>query len=98
MNTSEHKPARLPRCLHKFELANYFGITTKTLWATILTEELLDSWGLDQQEIKPKRVFGPSLSRRIYEHYHITDLDADFSEEVRSSLREKGAFVAVSRP
>lgn len=98
MNTLAKKPARLPRCLHKFELANYFGITTKTLWATILTDELLDSWGLDQQEVKPKRVFGPSLSRRIYEHYHITDLDADFSEEIRSSLREKGAFVAVSRP
>jgi hypothetical protein len=96
MNTSDRKQARLPRCLPKFELANYFGITTKTLWATILTEELLDSWELDQHDIKPLRVFGPRLSRRIYEHYQITDLDADFSEEIRSSLREKGAFAAVS--
>jgi hypothetical protein len=37
------------------------------------------------------------LSRRIYEHYQITDLDADFSEEIRSSLREKRSFAAVSR-
>ena len=97
MNTSENKPARLPRCLPKFELTNYFGIPTKTLWATILTDELLDFWGLDQQEAKPLRVFGPPLSRRIYEHYQITDLDSDFSEEIRSSLREKGPFAAVSR-
>lgn len=89
MNSTVEKKVRLLRCLPKFELANYYGITTKTLWATILTEELLEEWGYDQADIKPLRVYPPNLSRRIYEHYQITDLDADFSEEIRASLAEK---------
>jgi hypothetical protein len=96
MNTSEHKPARLPRCLPKFELANYFGITTKTLWANILTDDLLDGWGYSQDDIKPLRVFNPRLSRLICEHFRITDLDADFSEEIRASLGKKCPCSAVS--
>jgi len=96
MKSPSDKPARLPRCLPKFELARYFSVTTKTLWATILTEPLLDSWGFDQDEVKRLRNFPPLLSRRIYEHYFITDLDADFSSEIKLVLAKKCVCSASS--
>lgn len=96
MISPNDKRARLPRCLPKFELADYFSVTTKSLWATILPEPLLYSWGYDQDDVKRLRNFPPNLSRRIYEHYKITDLDADFSAEIRSALAQKSASPASS--
>lgn len=79
----------LPRCLEKHQLVTYLSITTKVLWSSVLTDELLESWGYDWDEIKALRIYDPLLTRRICLHYRITDLNADFSQEIKEALRSQ---------
>lgn len=77
MSTSSPGPRR-PRCLTKFDLITYFGVSYRTLWRTVITDDLLEGWGFTYKEdIKPSRTLGPILSEHIYGHFGITDLDAD---------------------
>lgn len=86
MNNSNK--ANLPRCVSKGQLKEYFGCSYDFMWANLLTDELLMSWNINLEEVKRRRLLGPDLTRRIYVHFKITDLDANFSEEVRNAITQ----------
>lgn len=83
------KKPNLPRCVHKYQLRDYFNCTYDFLWSNIITDDLLLSWNVKLDDIRQCRQFGPDLTRRIYIHFKITDLDADLSAEVRRAIEGK---------
>lgn len=83
------KKPNLPRCVHKYQLRDYFDCTYDFLWSRIITDELLLSWGFDLDEIRRVQQFDHRLTFRIYIHFKITDLDADLSAEVQRAIEGK---------
>lgn len=71
------RPVRRPRCVTKYDLITYFGVTYKVLWSRILTDDLLEGWGFPYLGLKRSRTLPPGLTARIYQHFKITDLDAE---------------------
>jgi hypothetical protein len=78
----------LPRCVHKYQLRDYFGCSYRHLWRFIITEDLFLSWGYDPDKLKRRRIFSPELTRLIYTHFQITDLDASLSKEITRKISE----------
>lgn len=72
---------RLPRCVTKYDLITYFGVTYKVLWSRILTDDLLEGWGFPYSGLKQTRTLPPVLTDLIYRHFKISDLDADNTPE-----------------
>lgn len=72
----------LPRTVEKRDLKDYFGCSYAYLWEVIITDDLLYRWGYNQDQIKPLRRLPPDLTRLIYVHFKITDLNADFVAEI----------------
>jgi len=82
ISTSKHR-VRLPKCVTKYDLVTYFGVSYRVLWSRILPDDLLEGWGYDyQRDLKGSRTFDPILTRLIYAKYDITDLDADQAPQV----------------
>ena len=77
------KKPNLPRCVHKYQLVSYFDCSYDFLWKNLITDDLLMRWGFDLDNVRKCRQLGPDLTKRIYIHFAITDLDADLSAEVR---------------
>lgn len=88
MNETVNQERRLPRCVHKYDLKEYFGCTYKYLWSSLITEDLLEEWGIDLDKFKRIRRIDPETTRKIYHHFRITDLDADYSEEINKSISD----------
>lgn len=80
---------RLPRVVFKRDLANYFSVDTRYLWHTLLTDELFADWGYDREEFVTSKRFPPGLTKCIYNHFNITDLDETLSQELKA-LDEPG--------
>lgn len=78
----------LPRCVAKFELIAYFGCDYKFLWSRLIPDELLHQWGYDSDQVKKCRRLDTDLTRLIYLHHRITDLNSDYSEEIAALLEE----------
>ena len=72
----------LPRCVAKKELKNYFDVSYDELWRKILTVDLLEKWGFEVDEIKKLRLLPPKLTKSIYLHYEIKDLNMTMHEEL----------------
>lgn len=81
MNKKTREPY-LPRCVSKKELAIYFGVSHKWLWANLITEDLINDWGFEIEEVKPRRIFPPDLTLKIYRHFDILDLNLSLYEEL----------------
>ncbi|MTB53902.1 hypothetical protein [Lewinella sp. W8] len=82
------KAPNLPRCVRKYQLRDYFGCSYRHLWRFIITEDLFLSWGYDPDKLKRRRIFSPELTKLIYTHFQIRDLDADLSEEITGAMQE----------
>ncbi|MEM6397774.1 MAG: hypothetical protein AAF741_15605 [Bacteroidota bacterium] len=81
-----HERAYLPRCVGKDELRRYFGVPYKYLWSSLITDDLIEEWGGDIDQIKKQKRLTPQITRRIYLHFGITDLKADYSSEIAAEL------------
>ena len=77
---------RLPRCVTKYELSQDFDCNYEFLWREILTEDLLTEWGYGLDYVKQRKRFGPLLTRQIYLHFRITDLNRSLAEEITAEL------------
>lgn len=82
--TSVTKEPRLPRCVTKFDLITYFNCNYRYLWRRIITVELLEEWGIDIPALKRARTLDPFLTKRLYEHFKITDLDKRPQDEIEA--------------
>jgi hypothetical protein len=71
---------------------SYFdNCLSKELYKHLLTEELLESWGFDIDQVKAcGSKFSAKLTKRIYLHWNITDLDATIHQEVVAELSASG--------
>ncbi|MEM9525807.1 MAG: hypothetical protein AAGA31_04310 [Bacteroidota bacterium] len=77
---------RLPRCVSKYELITYFDCSYKFLWRRILTPDLLEEFGVNYAQIRYARTLPFQLTRRIYDHFGITDLNRSLAEEIREEI------------
>lgn len=77
----------LPRCVTKKELKNYFGVSYKEMWNKIITEDLLNEWGYEIDDIKPMRLLTPEITKKIYIHFEIKDLNMDMYQELYAQAR-----------
>jgi len=91
---SELTTPYLPPCVLKEELARYFCVQPDWMWANVLTDELLDSWGYDLADVKRKHRLPFFLTRRIYLHFGITDLHEDYSLRISKELEKVGISLA----
>jgi hypothetical protein len=80
---------RIPRCVTKYDLITFFECNYRYLWRRILTDDLLETWGYTYADIKNTKKLPPDLTRSIYDHYGITDLDAKLSDEIREKEEEE---------
>lgn len=90
--TSNVSAPRLPRCVTKYDLITFFECNYRYLWRRILPDELLEGWGYSYARIKSTRTLPPDLTRAIYAHYGITDLDGKLSEEIQEKVEQAGAI------
>lgn len=88
MNVNTKNAARLPRCVHKYDLKTYFGCNYKLLWRNVITKQLLEGWGIDLEEFKQWHILPPDVTLKIYIHFGITDLDANLSKQVAEAIGE----------
>ncbi len=83
MNTPEQLVAvRLPRCVEKRDLKDYFDVSYKYLWSELLTDELFDEWGYDRDDWKRAKRFPPNVTLLIYSHFNISNLDTTLADEL----------------
>lgn len=80
---------RLPRCVTKYELATYFECSYEYLWKEIITDELLEGWNYSYEEhVRPCKKLHPILTKKIYLHFGIRDLDMSLADEIALELGE----------
>lgn len=80
----KHNKPRLPRCVAKSELKHYFDCSFYVLWKYVIPRETLVGWGVNLSDFQKWRVLPPDVTRKIYEMYGISDLDAHLSDEIAS--------------
>lgn len=82
ISTSKHR-VRLPKCVTKYDLITYFGVSYRVLWSRILPDDLLEGWGYSYKEdLKRSNTLDPIITALIYAKYDITDLDADQAPDI----------------
>lgn len=82
--TTDPKAPRLPRCVTKYDLITYFDCSYRYLWKRIITPDLLEGWGVDVPALKKARRLDPFLTKKLYEHFNIKDLDDTLKDELEA--------------
>ena len=72
----------LPRCVSKKELRNYWGVSRKYLREEIITDDLLEKLDIDIEKYNRLRNLTPDITKKIYLHFEIFDLNGDLSTEL----------------
>lgn len=83
MNSSD-TAVRLPRLVFKSELAEYFGVTTRYLWRHVLTDDFFESYGFEKRQFSYVKRFPPHITKLIYQHFEISDLNTTLAEELNT--------------
>lgn len=84
------KKAYLPRVAQKFEVATYFGLDTRQLRNRVVTRDLIEEWGFDYESFKRDKSFPVEVTKKIYQHFKIRDLNMTLSEELYPDSDEAG--------
>lgn len=85
MNSLSNKvPKRLPRLVFKHELCTYFDeCTSRYLWRNILTDDVFEEGGFKKADYAKVKRFPPDVTKHLYRHFDIDDLNARLSDELR---------------
>ena len=89
MNSSDTN-IRLPRLVFKSELAEYFGVTNRYLWRHVLTDDFFESYGYEKRQFSYVKRFPPHITKLIYQHFEIADLNITLAEELNADEAENG--------
>ncbi|MEM6771194.1 MAG: hypothetical protein AAF597_11475 [Bacteroidota bacterium] len=74
----------LPRLVFKSELAAYFGVSGRYLWRHVLTDDFFEDHGYEKRQFSYVKRFPPHITKLIYRHFEITDLNTSLADELNA--------------